>query len=251
MDSLFALLFFIFLILLCVGVIKPALFERVTKQSYNRGRVLKHFGLGAIIFFVLFGFTADKKTSAPVSTQRNSVAVNTDEKKQEASTSTKSVVKLEEKPVVPETQPTQTPPKVVTQERIREIVSGVGGLLAVTYDKNDNMVMDQTENPPYAITINTSASDIKDCFDAKDKLFELSKRLYTDPAVGSKISRVKFTAWKQLRASIGSDDVKELKWSDLGPTNFWRTTLRYKGYEDETGDLAKRTWGVAINPECK
>lgn len=84
-------------------------------------------------------------------------------------------MKLEEEPVAPQTPSSQTPLNVITQERIRTIVSDVEGLLAVTYDKNDKMVMDQSENPPYAITINTSASETKDCFDAKDRLFKLSK----------------------------------------------------------------------------
>lgn len=251
MDSIFALLFFVSLVLLFVGLARPSVIERITKQSYGRKRVLKHFGLGALALFILFGVTTDKKTPTSTPIQTADVVAKLEEPNKQALPPTSLPNKAEEKPTEVGKKPIETPPAVVTQERIREIVSGVGGLLAITYDKNDNMVMDQSENPPYAVTINTSLGDIKDCFDAKNKLFELSKQLYSDPVVGSKISRVKFTALKQLRASIGSADAKDLNWKDLGPTNFWRTTLQYKGYEYETGDLAKRTWGVAINPECK
>ena len=67
--------------------------------------------------------------------------------------------------------------------------------------------------PPFVIIINTTSSDISSCFDAKDKLFSIMKALYTSSETKSKISRIRFSAFGYLQASLGSSDLG-FSWSD-------------------------------------
>ncbi|MFJ8452481.1 hypothetical protein [Bacillus paramycoides] len=65
MNTLFALLFFVCLIALIIGIIKPQLVVRWgAEEKRNRKSVLKFYGIGVIAMFVLFGVTSDgtKKT---------------------------------------------------------------------------------------------------------------------------------------------------------------------------------------------
>ncbi|OHX33158.1 hypothetical protein [Bacillus mycoides] len=65
MNTLFALLFFVCLIALIIGIIKPQLVVRWgSEEKRNRKSVLKFYGIGVIAMFILFGVTSEdtKKT---------------------------------------------------------------------------------------------------------------------------------------------------------------------------------------------
>ena len=56
MDNLFLLLFFVCVIALIIGVIKPQLVIRWGDiQKRNRKNVLKYYGIGLVVSFILFG----------------------------------------------------------------------------------------------------------------------------------------------------------------------------------------------------
>lgn len=62
MDNLFLLLFFVSIISLVVGLIKPSLFARFLKNQATRKGVAKIFGIATVVFFVLFAITTDNST---------------------------------------------------------------------------------------------------------------------------------------------------------------------------------------------
>ncbi|WP_141545981.1 hypothetical protein [Bacillus wiedmannii] len=65
MNTLFALLFFVCLIALIIGIIKPQLVVRWgSEEKRNRKSVLKFYGIGVVAMFILFGVTSEgtKKT---------------------------------------------------------------------------------------------------------------------------------------------------------------------------------------------
>ncbi|KAB2454338.1 hypothetical protein F8160_11080 [Bacillus sp. CH126_4D] len=65
MNTLFALLFFVCLIALIIGIIKPQLVVRWgSEEKRNRKSVLKFYGIGVVATFILFGVTSEdtKKT---------------------------------------------------------------------------------------------------------------------------------------------------------------------------------------------
>jgi len=132
-------------------------------------------------------------------------------------------------------------------ERIERIVKNVGDYEVTIWDMNGNFA---TENStPYEVIINSGPHQFSSCFHAKNSLYEIMKRLYSDPQLKGKIARVQFTAWGYLKASLGYDDAKDLKW-DMGPSNFWKSILQYKNYEDTSGPLTQQTCGVKINQNC-
>ncbi|MGG0291865.1 hypothetical protein ABEY30_00850 [Bacillus pacificus] len=72
MNTLFALLFFVCLIALIIGVIKPQLVIRWgLEEKRNRKSVLKFYGIGVIAMFILFGVTSEdtKKTEEAKTTE--------------------------------------------------------------------------------------------------------------------------------------------------------------------------------------
>ncbi|MCU5171803.1 MULTISPECIES: hypothetical protein [Bacillus cereus group] len=72
MNTLFALLFFLCLIALIIGVIKPQLVIRWgLEEKRNRKSVLKFYGIGVIAMFILFGVTSEdtKKTEEAKTTE--------------------------------------------------------------------------------------------------------------------------------------------------------------------------------------
>ena len=81
MDNLFLLLFFVSIISLAVGLVKPSLFTRFLKDRATRKGIAKIFGIATVVFFVLFAITTDKSTK-PVEnknvtpTQQNQQEVN-------------------------------------------------------------------------------------------------------------------------------------------------------------------------------
>jgi len=62
MDNLFLLLFFASLICLLIGLIKPTVFSRFSKNEMTRTKISLIFILSAIVFFIAFGLTTDSKS---------------------------------------------------------------------------------------------------------------------------------------------------------------------------------------------
>jgi hypothetical protein len=102
---------------------------------------------------------------------------------------------------------------------------------------------------PFEVIINTSASNVSSCFDAKRKLFNIMKALYTNSQTKNKIARVRFSWWGYLQASLGSSDLW-FNWNDSWPTNFFTVLLNYKPYENDSWPMDRRTRGKSING-CK
>jgi len=131
--------------------------------------------------------------------------------------------------------------------RIEQIVKNVGDYEVTIWDSNGDFA---TENSvPYEIIVNGGLNQFSSCFEAKEALYETMKDLYSDGILKGKISRVLFTAPHYLRSSAGYDDVKDFTW-DYGISNYWKVTLQYKNYKDESGSLSQRTWGVKIDENC-
>ena len=124
-----------------------------------------------------------------------------------------------------------------------------GHFEVTVWDMNANILSKDT-TPPYEVIVNGNFSKDRECFDAKYSLFEIMKRLYTDSSLKNKIARVKVTIPYQLRASLGSEDAAGLNWNNFKHSLFWRTLLKYKSYEWESGPLSQRTYGVKINQAC-
>ena len=95
MDNLFLLLFFVSIISLVVGLVKPTVFSRFIKGGITRKRIGKIFGIATIICFVLFAITTNpqkdntvivqppvtEKTQSTIENQNaNSVPVTTNNK---------------------------------------------------------------------------------------------------------------------------------------------------------------------------
>ncbi len=133
-------------------------------------------------------------------------------------------------------------------ERIDQIVNNVGDYEVTIWDSSGNFATETST--PYEIIVNTQPNTFSDCFDAKNSLYGVMKGLYTDEVLNDKIARVQFTAWGYLKSSLGSDDAGELKWNDFGPSNFWTVNLQFKDYEDTSGPMSQRTWGVKIDESC-
>jgi len=126
-------------------------------------------------------------------------------------------------------------------------VPRVGHFEITVWDMKANLLTEDTK-PPYEVIVNGVSNNI-DCFDAKYSLYEIMKRIYTDAALQNKIARIKVTIPYQLRASLGSKDAT-FDWDSNGPSNFWQVLLEYKPYENESGPLNERTYGVKINQSC-
>lgn len=134
-------------------------------------------------------------------------------------------------------------------DRIESAIRSTGNYEVTVWTANGDYATSQT-GPPYQVFVNTSSAQIQDCFDAKNKLFNIMKSIYSDESLSRDVERVKFTAWGEIKASLGSADVG-FDWNSTGPSNFWKIMHEYSGYEDETGALNRRTYGVQINRNCK
>lgn len=78
MDNLFLLLFFVSIIALVIGLIKPTTFTRLLKGRATRKSSTGIFGIAAFIFLVLFGMATDPSTS-PIENQINQKNKQTNE----------------------------------------------------------------------------------------------------------------------------------------------------------------------------
>lgn len=101
--------------------------------------------------------------------------------------------------------------------------------------------------PPFELIVN-GTERLDDCFAAKSALVEVMKNAYEGEMRG-KVSRVLLTVPGFLRASVGAADGQRTDWSpaSAGPTATWDAIIRTKPYEDESGPLSSRTWGVALD----
>lgn len=69
MNDLFLALALLSIIGLIVGLIAPNLFKKIFKKRTNRKTVSLAFGVGIVVFFILFGITTDGSSSQKVSNQ--------------------------------------------------------------------------------------------------------------------------------------------------------------------------------------
>jgi len=88
MDNLFLLLFLLSFIVLIIGIIKPKIVIRWGKpEKRNRKSVLKVYGVGLILFFVLFGMTVDNTAHSSEPTKISESDIDFKKQKSEESES--------------------------------------------------------------------------------------------------------------------------------------------------------------------
>lgn len=238
MVILFQVLTFVFFIALLVGLVRPKVVLGFGKTK-TRGRVLLIYGVGLLA--VSFAGASIQQTLNPTPPQPP-LSQQVSEKKEELAAQKSNegkgstlhrMFKGESESGIPET----------VIDRIPTLVHSIADYSVGLYN-GENIASVETP-PPYEVIVNTSIGAVDSCITAKHHLFEIMKALYTDPIAKKNISRVLVTIFGFMRASLGADDAK-FSWEDSGPTNFWRIVLQYKSYEDETGPLSQRTWGVPI-----
>jgi len=143
MENLFGLLFFISLICLIVGLIKPTIFGKFLKGELTRKKIGKIFGISTVVFFVLIGVTSETPKKIDKQTEQQIVAENTqntevvEENKnenfetveKEAKTDITSTPKEKETEtlsiVTPEPTPTLTPGSIQLEQEIEKMVESV------------------------------------------------------------------------------------------------------------------------------
>ena len=80
MDNLFLLLFFISIVSLVLGVIKPSIFSKFLRGWATRKGVTKIFGIAAVILFILFGITTDSNKTKQIDTNQQTTKKITEQK---------------------------------------------------------------------------------------------------------------------------------------------------------------------------
>ena len=115
MDDLFLALFFVSLVVMVVGIIKPSLVSRVFKKNMTRKKVGLIFGGIAVILFVLFGVTSGTKPSEkaiqPTSQQVEQTEATSQPVQQETTSQHQTQPQTESQPQ-PESKPQATWQKV-------------------------------------------------------------------------------------------------------------------------------------------
>lgn len=168
---------------------------------------------------------------------------------QQVSTSPTSAAK---KPAIAEPAPQATSQPIASASgpvsKIENTIKAIGNFEVTVWTAGKNLADDKSK-PPYEIIVNTSAKDIDGCFDAKNKSYRVMEAVYSNNDIRRTVARVKFNAWGQLQASLGEKDIGD-HWNGSGPSNFWKVLLQVKPYEDETGPLNLRTYGVRLNADC-
>ncbi|MBU2524902.1 hypothetical protein KKG71_06945 [Patescibacteria group bacterium] len=154
--------------------------------------------------------------------------------------------------------------KVETKESIAEVESVTNlsdveviereinkiGAFDVTIWTLDEKMAKSDSKPPFEILINVGNGQIDSCYKAKRTLFDVMKAVYTNKNLKGKIARVQFTAWGQLKGSIGAKDT-QFDWGASGPSNFWTVLQKYRLYVDVSSPVDERTFGVRINKGCE
>ena len=214
MNNLFTLLLLVSLFGFFLGTISPKTMQKVTKKNISRGKIAAIFGTLFTVSFFGFGATAEPSSDADTL-------------------------------VASDTQ--------VTTDLIAKIENSVKSVddFEVTVWTENGSFANANDAGLFEVIVNSTNDQITDCFDAKSNLHDVMQALYSDPSIAAKVSRVKFTAWGELKASIGADDGKKIDWNASGPSLLWSTLLQYGSQEDENGALTARTWGEQINAECR
>jgi hypothetical protein len=169
--------------------------------------------------------------------------------------------KEEKSDIVPEPSPIAATTEMVTPQptetaeveqktvlgSIEDIVSTVTGDQAVPAIFHGDEFATE-ENAPYNVIVNFSMQhNISSCWVAQTMSYDIMKALYSDQDVRKKIDRVLVTIPYFLRTSLGASDGVPLAENNSfsGPTNYWKlmSDVRFS-YEDESGELSDRTWGV-------
>jgi hypothetical protein len=156
--------------------------------------------------------------------------------------------KSSQTPVTTSPEVKEEPIPTDTVSQIEYEIDKVGDFEVTVWTMDGNFAHAES-TPPFEVIVNTTSGDIDDCFDAKHKLFETMKAVYSDAELKNNVARVKFTAWGQLKGSLGSSDAI-IDWSSTGLSNFWTVMQQYNSYEDETGSMDTWTYGVRINNSC-
>lgn len=147
----------------------------------------------------------------------------------------------------PQSQPQPQPTQSSDVDKINSLVREVGSFEVTVLDANSNPA-NATTPLPFQVIVNTQPNQLS-CYSSQDALFNINKKIFTDGNLKSKVSRVLFSSWGSLRSSFGSAD-NDFDWNPAVSSGFWKAMLQLKPYEDETGALQNRTWGVSING-CK
>ncbi len=74
MDNIFLALFLLTPFVLIAGLLKPDIFNRLTKKTLTRKRIGLIFGGLTLLFFILFGVTTDTSSVPQVTTQNKAVS---------------------------------------------------------------------------------------------------------------------------------------------------------------------------------
>jgi len=137
---------------------------------------------------------------------------------------------------------------------INNTINGIGGFEITVWDSNGNLISEENSNYPYEIIVNASYNSSVDCLYAKKYLRDIAYNIYSNSLLKGKVSRILFTVPYVLRSSVSYNDFKdftESNWNNMGPSILWSTILQYASYENESGSLVNRTWGVSIDSSCK
>lgn len=241
--------------LIMAGVLLPP----VIKFIDQKWKVYLSKGIKIIIIIIgliVFGATIDTSNvsniqQAESQKEEQRVIQNKEERKKTAITElgNEEQPKNETNEQIVNEEKTETVLTTDAFSAIKKAINTTGDYEVTIWTMDDNFAKTES-TPPFEIIVNTSASQIQNCFDAKNKLFNVMKAVYDNSAIKGDVSRIKFTAWGQLKASLGSQDIG-FDWSTSGPSNFWKALQQYKSYEDESGVLNQRTYGVRINSNCE
>ena len=129
MDDLFLLLFFVSIVSLIVGLIKPSAFSFLKKEM-TRKNVALLFGISAIAFFVLFGVTTESTAQNQQKLQENENEISKNkeinqqpknEENEQSETENQSTDKAENV-ISNTTEQTENKTKITTKEPVNEVV---------------------------------------------------------------------------------------------------------------------------------
>jgi len=146
MENLFLLLFFVSIIALMVGLVKPTVFSRFIKGEITRKKIATIFGIATVVSFILFGITTDNSknnseiTQQPVVGNTQTVTENKNdnpapvvEKTKTAPTPAKTETKTTPAPT-PTPKPTPVSTQTVSQKNAVAKAQSYLGYSAFSHD---------------------------------------------------------------------------------------------------------------------
>ena len=241
--------------LIMATVLLPPIVKLIEQKSnFKLTRIIK--AIIIIVGLIVFSATVDTSnvsTTQQIESQKEEQQT-TDEENDTADTDTSEQLNEEQPQSETDVQTdneekTEAIPTTDTVSAIENAINTTGDYEVTVWTMNGDFANAES-SPPFEVIVNTTASQIQDCFDAKNKLFNVMEAVYSNNALKNNVARIKFTAWGQLKASLGVQDTG-FDWSASGPSNFWKILQQYKSYEDESGSLDQRTYGVRINNSCE